>query len=176
MNKRNYTYDFLRVVCMIWIVCIWHLTDYYKDTPFFHIIHDSKLSYVVYIALAAFTFLSGLFLGKYEIKNLNDVIYFFKRRFLRVYFLLLIALVTLFITPHPILGDVYIKDANSLLYSIIGLSMIMPPAPATLWYMEMLLLFYACTPMLLWLRRKKAGMLVIFSFLFAMIAFRGGVR
>lgn len=161
MNKRNYTYDLLRVLCMIWIVCFWHLTDYYHGTKFYDVIHGTKLSIIVYIALAAFTFLSGFFLGRYKIHSISDAISFYKKRFCRVYFLFLISLVTLYFTAHPIPGNVYISGIKCLIYSAIGLSMIKTPAPSTLWFMEMLLLFYAFTPPLLWVKAKCNKLIVV---------------
>lgn len=139
---------------MIWIVCVWHLTDYYHGTKFDEVIHSSKLSIIVYIALSAFTFLSGLFLGRYRIQTTSDAISFYKKRFCRVYFLFVISLLTLYFTAHPIPGDTYILGVSCLLYSVFGLSMINTPAPSTLWFMEMLLVFYAFTPLFLWMKAK----------------------
>lgn len=177
-NNRNISYDLLRVVCMIWIVCIWHLTDYYKGTDFYDLIHKSTLSKITTISLAAFTLMSGLFLGKYNVENMKDIVHFYIKRLGRIYILFALSLFTLYFIPHPVEGNVYIKDLSCLAYSLVGMSMLKTPAPSTLWFVEMLLVFYFFTPILLLcknrLGKKQETFLAILILLFLYIFSGGG--
>lgn len=147
MTNRIETYDILRALMVIWIVCIWHKLDYQSS-------HNGWIEYnsicfdVTKIVLASFTLLSGIFLNKYSISSYSDVLTFYKNRLLRFYPLLIIAIFLFYYTTRPG-GDVWF-DKKTLFYSIIGISCLKSCAPSTLWYMEMLLLFYAVIPLLLY--------------------------
>lgn len=105
MTNRIETYDILRALMVIWIVCIWHKLDYQSS-------HNGWIGYnsicfdVTKIVLASFTLLSGIFLNKYSISSYSDVLTFYKKRLLRFYPLLIIALFLFYYTTRPG-GDVW---------------------------------------------------------------------
>lgn len=138
--SRNYAYDNTRAICMIWIVCIWHLGGYIDLFP--TEFYSGNASYITDSCLAAFSFLSGFFLSKYEIVNKEDFFYFYKRRFVRYYPLFFISALSL-----TIVG--YIPNLKIFLLTITGLGVFFPPQAPTLWYISMLTLFYLFTPFIL---------------------------
>ena len=136
---RDFPFDLARSICVVWIVGFWHMQNYFSP--------DNKLSGdsltvcfdITTSVLACFTFLSGFFLKKYEYTNIEDVLYFYKKRLIRFYPLFVIAVVGLVICGSTI---------QQGLLAILGLSMFFPSPIHTLWYFSMLLFFYMLTPLL----------------------------
>lgn len=136
--------DNVRAICMVWIVGIWHLSDYCGVT-----ISNPITSNITYGVLGAFTFLSGAMLGGKKIRSREDTLLFYKRRFLRIYPLFAISCTSLLLLN--ILFDVrFITDLQQYFLTMLGISIVFTPAPGTIWYISMLLLFYAITPFLLY--------------------------
>lgn len=59
---------------MIWIVAVWHLSDYCGVA-----ISNQITQNITYGVLGAFTFLSGAMLGGYQITSVKDSVAFYKR-------------------------------------------------------------------------------------------------
>ena len=150
--SRNCAYDNTRAICMIWIVCIWHLSGYIDLFPIEF--YSESASYITDSCLAAFSFLSGFFLSKYEIVNKTDFVCFYKRRFIRYYPLFFISALSL-----TVVG--YIPCLKIFLLTITGLNTFFPPQAPTLWYISMLTLFYIFTPFILYF--KGGGKRIIMS-------------
>lgn len=158
MTERNKVFDLIRALAIIWIVCIWHLANYFSaQHTFYKLIMNQYGNDVTIIVLAIFTFLSGLFLGQKKIEQAKDYMSFYKKRISRFYFLFLISCITLFFTPAPWGGD-FIEGNQLLLQTITGFSCFTNHMASTLWYMDMILFFYILTPLILSLRSvlKKA--------------------
>lgn len=136
---RNYKFDFARALCVVWIVCFWHLLNYLPQE--YRIDGDALVicRMITNGVLACFTFLSGYFLKKYEFKSIKDVMVYYKKRLIRFYPLLVAAMLCLIV-----LGS----SVDQVLFGLLGLSLIIPPPIQTLWYFSMLLLFYLWTPIL----------------------------
>lgn len=134
--------DKTRAICMIWIVAVWHLADYCDIT-----INNQITQNITYGVLGAFTFLSGIMLGG-KIASLKDTLAFYKRRFIRIYPLFAVSCTSMLLLY--IFFDVrLISGLPQYLLTMVGLSIIFTPAPGTIWYVSMLLLFYILTPLLL---------------------------
>lgn len=154
MTNRDYTFDLIRAIAIIWIVCIWHLTNYYPQQSNFYLLIMNKYGYdITVVILSIFTLLSGLFLGQKKVLNLNDFLLFYKKRATRFYLLFIISCVTLYFTPCH-WGN-FIEDKEQLLLTMTGLSVFIGKMPSTLWYMDMLLFFYILTPFILYIKNKK---------------------
>ena len=137
MTGRNVAFDIARSFSMIFIIAIHHLSGY-TGQPIASISYFASL---VVTTLGVFVFLSGFLLGgKYEFHNLNDVIYFYKKRVLRI--------IPLFILASVSLIYIGMNGWTETIKGIWGVSMLWKPAPATLWFVSMLLLFYFVTPLL----------------------------
>lgn len=137
--SRNYPFDLARSICVIWIVGFWHMLQYLPDELQ---LSDTALPIFKSITmgvLSCFTFLSGYFLKKYDFHDIQDVLFFYKKRFLRFYPLFVIATFSLIICGSTI---------RQIILAIVGLSLLCPPPIETLWYFSMLLFFYLMTPLL----------------------------
>lgn len=73
--------------------------------------------------------------------------FFYKKRLQRVYPLYLVACLVMF-AAGVASGNGELMSAKQLILSVFGLSCIWGPAPLTLWYLSMLLLFYMLTPLI----------------------------
>ena len=146
-NKRDVTFDIARSLCALWIVGVWHLQDYI----FLGNVSDENTqlgSYITTSVLGAFTFMSGFFLKKYEIRTISDVKHFYKKRLLRLGIPYFIAAASIYIASI-VGGDPWFDSPLNFLLSLIGLSVFFPPLPPTFWYVTMLILFYILTPLML---------------------------
>ena len=157
-KKRNTTFDILRALSILWVVAIWHIADY---NVFFYNITRYGGYEITILSLSIFSFLSGFLLSLsnvpsvkkqrlslYVVSILRFESHFLKKRFVRVVPLLLLAILCLNMID-------WFYDYKQILYTILGLSLIFPPAPSTLWYISMLLCFYLFTPFLLICKRKN---------------------
>ncbi len=139
MNNRDISLDLLRSLCILYIVGFWHLFNYTDAFPQYYNIITLRVTWTV---LASFTLLSGYFVG---IKNENfdkkNTWKFFKKRVLRIYPLYATALLLFFLFG--------LADLSTVMKASIAVSMFSKPAPPTLWYITMLLVFYTISPILL---------------------------
>ena len=78
--ERIYSLDCTRAICMLWIVALWHMESYLDITIKCYITDD-----ICSGVLAAFTFISGYFLGKKPVGNVKELLTFYKKRILRFY-------------------------------------------------------------------------------------------
>lgn len=112
--SRNCAYDNTRAICMIWIVCIWHLSGYIDLFPIEF--YSESASYITDSCLAAFSFLSGFFLSKYEIVNKTDFVCFYKRRFIRYYPLFFISALSLTVVGYIPCLKIFFINYNRIEY------------------------------------------------------------
>lgn len=147
--------DNTRAFCMIWIVAIWHLADYCNVS-----INSAIAQSVTYGVLGAFTFLSGMMLSRNKINTPKDALMFYKKRLLRIYPLFAIACTSMYIL-YVIWNVQLISGLKQYLFTMIGLSSFVSPTPGTIWYIGMLLLFYAFTPLLLFNCGSRSRLVII---------------
>lgn len=135
---RDGSADLLRAVLVVYVVGYLHLGGYIGSGDLH--VHWSTVA-VTNVVLGTFTFLSGymlgIWVGPFDIRGLTR---FYKRRFLRIYPLYLLALGAFVM--------VWLTDPLSALKAALGLSMFLPPAPMTLWYVAMIVVCYALAPLL----------------------------
>lgn len=135
MSKtRIQLYDITRALCALHIIIAWHGVAYFwSDSVVIKIGTPITIA-----ALACFTFLSGLF------NNIKDgTISFYKNRVKRLYIPFTIS--------YFLLIAIGLNEFNfkNTILSLTGLSCFVGGQPNTLWYICMLLIFYAITPLLL---------------------------
>lgn len=133
-KNRIRSIDIARVLCLFWIVGIWHFINYFDFRYKEELLDCSGITAGV---LSCFTFLSGLFLGKKEMTPVD----FYKKRFARFYPLYFISALSLFLVG-------WFDSFKQFIYTILGLSSFVLPQPKTLWYFSMLMVFYLITPLI----------------------------
>lgn len=164
MKKRNESLDISRAICMLWIVGIWHLQEYFIiKNPW----NNPYTKCITVSALSMFTFLSGYFLSG-KTKNMKDCIQFYQKRLLRFYPLFLVACLSLF-GVSKVIGATFFRDFQQLFLTLVGLSCLKKPYPGTVWYFAMLILFYFVTPFINRLEREREKVIVLVSLYFLLI-------
>jgi hypothetical protein len=139
---RDNRFDIARVVCMSYIVAFVHL---------YHYIHPSVVSAVIIpahailtdAALGLFTFISGYLLGsKYRFggQSGTNVWEFYKKRILRI--------IPLFVLSAVVLWLINFNGTRQTLNGLLCISPFVTPRPKTLWYIPVILLCYAVTPII----------------------------
>lgn len=136
--------DYLRAFSMLYIVGFWHLFDY-STVSFGH--HQPYTKIMTLIVLALFVFISGYMMGGKKNQQMSAR-QFYQRRLLRVYPLYALALAIFYFSG--------INDGWRTVKGLMGISMYWEPAPLTLWFVSMLVLFYLMTPLLLALVTRAA--------------------
>lgn len=140
---RDYRFDVARATCMIYVIFV-HLYDYVYDvkvgTAFVDI---PALATIGDACLGLFTFSSGYLLGsKYSFGNQSHVKVweFYKKRILRIFPLFFLSAVVLWLID--------INGTRQTLNGLLCISPFVTPRPKTLWYIPVILLCYAITPII----------------------------
>lgn len=140
--------DTARALCMFWIVGVWHFGSHIENwVPL-----PSYSNSITDGVLAAFTFISGFFLGG-GIKNIHEALGFYKKRIKRFYFLFVLSCSSLYLA-HLLVKSNYIVSFTHLLLTLTGLACFVGPVPMTVWYLSMMLFFYFITPFITMGTRK----------------------
>lgn len=70
MNERKVFIDYVRVLCMCFVVCVLHLSQYLNNDPIdYYLWHNPVFFKITYSALGAFSFISGYLMG--GVKSIN---------------------------------------------------------------------------------------------------------
>lgn len=151
MPARNLGIDWLRSICILYIVGFWHLLGYAPAIQDYKTDLTHRLTLIV---LGLFMLISGHLVGRssfgglgLEGRNWHDfVLVFYRRRLARIYppYVLSLLLFELFdlLKPGQLLG------ASLLISSLID------DAPLTLWYINVLMVYLALSPFILLLRAR----------------------
>lgn len=149
VTDRKYFMDCARAVCALYIVGFWHLFDYIEKD-----IGNAVTCQMTFGVLAAFTFISGYFLGRKAINGFKSALLFYLKRLASFYPLFVISCTLLWKTG-------YIVSFKQYALTIAGLSCIIPPPATTAWYLCMLMLFYLLTPLINACNRKNIKLLLM---------------
>ncbi|MBQ4536035.1 MAG: acyltransferase [Lachnospiraceae bacterium] len=134
-KKRIAYLDNVRAICMLYIVGFWHMQEYTE-----YGLYTPVTQAITRGVLATFVFISAYLAGKKKIDNLDDVKRFCKKRLLRIYPLFFLACTTLYLI-HLVWGKNYILDTAQYIRALLGISFIITPAPSTVWFINMLIIF-----------------------------------
>ncbi len=132
--------DYIRVVCILYVVAYWHLSGYVK-----HQGNRYWLGTIMVVALGVFTMISGYLVHRRGWPDSS--LRFLARRLIRLYPLFAIA-VALFVVLEMTDGPTAVK-------SLLLVSMVYGPAPVTLWFIVMLLNLDIGYALVAWLRRYR---------------------
>lgn len=139
MTYRIAYFDVARSLLMLWIVGLWHLSDYAINSPLF--LNGANCTLITYGVLATFSYISGWFAAKAnneeEFKLKNLLRYYFDR-ISRIYPLYIIAVILFFVFG--------LLSADQLLPSILLYFEFTDKAPITIWYIGVLFVYYFFAP------------------------------
>lgn len=137
MAKEKFIFvDYLRAFSVFYIVGYWHLFNYTDAFPKYYNPVTSALTEIV---LGLFVFISG-FLICISTKKSAGIIDLYKKRLVRIYPLYFLAVVVFFLYG--------LNDGATTFKSLFFVSMIYTPAPMTLWFITMIMLFYLVAPII----------------------------
>src|SRR5260221_1914641 len=151
LPKRKAAIDVMRAVSMLYIVGFWHLLDYTKVATW----HYNPVTYRLTVgALALFVLISGFLTGRTDGPLARGEIWrFYGTRFWSIYLRCVIAS-GLFLATG-------VSDALSLFKGVTLVGMLLAPPPFTLWFVNMIVLFYLIAPLLIGLRGNKVAYIAL---------------
>lgn len=153
MKRRWVEFDILRSFAVIWIIAIWHFSNYFSPNSCFgNIVNESSCITMTKVMLSLFMFLSGLFTNT-VFSNGKDIKSYYIKKAKRFYPLYAVATFTLYFTTIPE-TIVFYDSPLQLILSLFGLATLFHQAPSTLWFMDMLLFLILITPFLMWKSNK----------------------
>lgn len=139
ISQRNIGIDILRGMSTVYIVGFWHMGDYTRAIPGYKNILTTRFTWVI---LGIYVLISGYFLGSKKLSlSKESILYFYKRRLIRVYPLYLIAVI-LFTVFH-------LSDIQVSIKAVFVISMFLQPTPLTLWFITMIIVFYIASPLII---------------------------
>ncbi len=152
MKQRNITIDFIRGFCMMYIVGIFHMTQYLGEH--YYLNNNIYGNSFMCSCLGTFSLISGYLIGtKYICNTIKDILFFYKKRIVRFYPLFFISSILLYMISF--------NDLQQTVNGLFGLSAFEKKGTLTLWYISMIMVFYLISPILL--KNKKER--IIRSFL-----------
>lgn len=144
---RTVPIDVMRAVSMLYIVGFWHLLDYTNVAKWHHNPVTNRLTIG---ALSLFVLISGFLTGRNDGDLARgEIARFYERRFGRIYLPFVIAS-CLFLAAGR-------SDALTLAKGVTLVGMLVAPPPFTLWFVNMIVLFYLIAPLLAGLRGNDAA-------------------
>ena len=157
--RRYAALDIMRSACILYIVGFWHLFNYTHALPGSENAVTYRLTVVV---LGLFVLISGFLIGRKDIGPTRaEVLGFYKTRLLRIYPPYLFAILLFAILK--------IATLTALAKSVVLLSVVIAPAPFTLWFIVMLMNFYILAPFLIQARAKMKKFLLLCGALIAVL-------
>lgn len=157
--KKSATIDALRAASVLYIVGFWHALGYTTVAPGYPNAITHRLTVVV---LGLFVFLSGYLLATKDVSSREDVAAFYRRRLLRIWPLYISAMIV-----FVLLGLI---PQNTAILSAFGASMFYGEQPMTLWFIAMLLIFYALAPLLIRISKAPLVFCICSAALFMLAA------
>ncbi|MGC9195160.1 MAG: acyltransferase family protein [Syntrophobacteraceae bacterium] len=135
----------LRGLSILYIVGFWHVMNYVPPSQAYH---NSITCRIIVGILGTFVFVSGYLLGRTRINATSSgIVSFYSKRILRIYPLYLCAILLFFVFR--------ISDGTTLLKASMLISMFYGPSPPTLWFITMIIAYYAIAPLLIILITHK---------------------
>ena len=139
IENRNIGIDLLRGLCIIYIVCFWHMLNYTNAVPNYNNIVTYRITWII---LATFVFISGYFIGQgaFEIKK-QYIVSFYTKKVIRIY--------PLYLSSIMLFMYLGLLDLKTSIKAILMVSMFLRPSPPTLWFVTMIMTFYIISPVLI---------------------------
>jgi peptidoglycan/LPS O-acetylase OafA/YrhL len=153
LPTRKVPIDVMRAVSMLYIVGFWHLLDYTNVAGW----HYNPVTYRLTVgALSLFVLISGFLTGRMDGGLARGEIWnFYRTRFWRIYLPFVIAS-GLFLAAG-------ISDTYALFKGVTLVAMLLAPPPFTLWFVNMIVLYYLIAPLLIGLRANEVAYIALCS-------------
>ena len=139
----NHAIDRLRAASILYIVAFWHLFGYIDGIDGYKNAITYRLTVVV---LGLFTLIAGVLAGRREIRDAREIRRYYRSRALRI------------LPPFAIALLLYVASGLLRWQEALSGLLLVPafhgPALRTLWYVNVLVVFYALVPLLQRLRRR----------------------
>jgi peptidoglycan/LPS O-acetylase OafA/YrhL len=159
--KRNIGIDLFRSLSMLYIIGYWHLFNYTDSFPYYN-------NFITDIITRTLLSLLVLISGYYASSSSLSIKDFYQKKVIRIYPLYLLAL---FI--YIVFGFCNLKMGVVAAFS---LSMFFEPAPYTLWFVSMIVVFYLLTPIFISILEKNVktfyisvSLMILFLLLYEII-------
>lgn len=152
-SKKLVFIYYLRVFCILYVVGYWHIFDYTNTFPGYYNFFTKSVTEIV---LGLFVISAGFLAGKSSNKSTTKFDFYVKR-LVRIYPLYFIATFLFYVFK--------IDSGLTLFKSLAFVSMFDTPAPLTLWFINMIMIFYLVTPFL----NSLANNLSLKKYLFCII-------
>lgn len=180
VEKKILAFDFLRAIA-IFVVILTHSTTYlsYKYIKYMIAIFNP---FFAQIGLGLFIFISGylIYYNNNCITSVKDVLFFYKKRVLRIFPLYWIALAVFTLTfsvyPHILSPQFIYPDASTLfsfhnlMIHILGMQILLSPIYSTpiftLYFIGVIITFYLIYPILILFSKTTSHFLLISIFIF----------
>lgn len=161
INKRLLLFDLLRIVAII-LVVIWHISTTYNIQPFTFIQYYFGMFEVSAgaIGVSIFIFISGALLQHTSkgINSWNELLTFYKKRFLRIYPALWISLILVVIVQKWVFTRFSPFD---ILFSFTGLSLLFNIHGMESWFITCIVVLYLFFPLVSYCIKKSPYVSII---------------
>jgi peptidoglycan/LPS O-acetylase OafA/YrhL len=158
--QRHYSLDYLRAACILYLMGFWHLFEY-TGIPG-DLWANEITRRAATIVLALFCLISGFLCGRSKIDGIKGLAGYYVGRFWRLYPPFLLASFLFYLME--------IDTPGKLLDGVLLITMFNKNAPRTLWFVDMLVMFYAIAPLFLWARDKVFTCLCVLAAVLAAAA------
>ncbi len=140
-GSRILRYDYARVICMIWIVGIFHMMNYMNTSI-------DWFNNITLGVLATFFFISGRLSSRYQIRSFAEGINYIKHKLIAIFPLYIFSVASIIFTP---VGGIHgiSKQIKMFFVSATCINAFYPPMIMTMWFLTVLILFYLITPIFL---------------------------
>ncbi len=159
---KDLSLDLLRSAAIVYIIGFWHILEYSSALSF---IRNDITLLLTNCVLALFFHISGFLLAKKNLfSSVEDIKAFYAKRFLRIYPMFIITLAG-FLALKMISTGAFFRAA-------LLTNMFTGEPLTTLWFVNLILIFYMITPLFLyrpgigWILLLAAGLFAILAFLY----------
>ena len=136
-EHRNLTIDFMRIICTSWLVYAWHFQEYCGDLN----LSNPVFLRLTFGILASFFWISGYVTDSQNLLGQKKGLLFLSKKCERIIPLFLLSAISMYvISMWKRLS--YISSLRQLLITIFFVAPIVGQAPSTLWYVDILVIFY----------------------------------
>ena len=137
IKNRNRTIDIMRIICTCWIVFAWHYTEYCADID----LSNPVFLRLTFGILATFFWISGYVADINNLLNQQKYKIFLLKKFERILPLFILSAISMFAISMW-KGLSYIKSLRQFFLTIFFVAPIVGQAPSTLWYVNVLGIYY----------------------------------
>jgi len=154
-RERYAEADAIRSLCMVYIIGFWHLHVYSPYLPRLSSLTGSLM--FTYWCLGLFFFISGFLLAAAHagMAGAAAILSFYARRAIRLYPPYVVALLSFYVFG---ICDVTFEQ---MVNSIVLVAMLVGDSPETLWFINLIILYYLATPFLICDKHRHQWWLVV---------------